>query len=196
MSLLVRRNTTAIVVRPRTWLGAGVCPYFHPFSAPEMRGMARRRGACPGLLQGGPICVRASPDRRTLTLMTRAPAPLGAPPRHRLAFAFHGSRTRRRLSTYGGLPESRPGTWLRATPAGAASRPTLMTPHESAPQWTRLHAHIVKITPSVNRPRCFFRAYCSGRRHSGTRHRSRVYPRSASKLPKSAKADLGGAGPE
>ncbi len=32
--------------------------------------------------------------------------------------------------------------------------------------------------------------------HSGTAHRSRVYPRSASKLPKSATADLGGPGPE
>src|SRR5262245_61828607 len=98
--------------------------------------MARRKGAWPGFRQTGPI-ARASPERRTLTLMTRAPAPLGAPSRHRMAFAFHGSRTRRRLGTHGGLPESRPGTWLRATPAGAASRPTLMTPHESAPQWTR-----------------------------------------------------------
>src|SRR5262245_56904921 len=68
--------------------GAGVCPYFLPFASPEMRGMARRRGACPGLLRGGPIVSRASPDRRALALMTRAPAPLGAPPRHRSAFAF------------------------------------------------------------------------------------------------------------
>src|SRR5262249_14219588 len=37
----------------------------------------------------------------------------------------------------GRLAESRPGTWLRATPAGAASRPALMTPHESAPRRTR-----------------------------------------------------------
>src|SRR5712691_1576582 len=34
------------------------------------------------------------------------------------------------------------------------------------------------------------------RRHSGARHRSRVYPRSAFRLPKSAIADLGGASPE
>ena len=34
------------------------------------------------------------------------------------------------------------------------------------------------------------------RRHSGARHRSRVYPRSALRLPKSATADLGGASPE
>src|SRR5262245_14006626 len=102
-------------------------------SVPRMRGMARRSGACPGFRQGGLIRVRASPDRRTLALMTRAPAPLGAPPRHRLAFAFHGSRTRRRLSTYGGLPESRPGTWLRATPAGAASRPTSYDASAEAP---------------------------------------------------------------
>src|SRR5262245_24998236 len=55
---------------------------------PPYEGDGAPKGACPGLLQGGPICVRASPDRRTLALMTRAPAPLGAPPRHRSAFAF------------------------------------------------------------------------------------------------------------
>src|SRR5262245_37640325 len=111
-------------------LGSARTPFSLP--SPEMRGMARRRGAWPGFRQTGPI-ARASPERRALTLITRASAPLGAPSRHRLAFAFHGSRTRRRLSTYGGLPESRPGTWLRATPAGAAFRPTLTTPREVAP---------------------------------------------------------------
>src|SRR5262245_33078894 len=30
----------------------------------------------------------------------------------------------------------RPRVQLRTTPAGAASRPTITTPHESAPQWT------------------------------------------------------------
>src|SRR5262245_42989650 len=92
--------------------GAGVCPYsFSLYPSPDMRGMAHRRGACPGLLQGGPIRVRASPDRRTLALMTRAPAPLGAPPRHRFRFRVvrrpdpHGA-----ISTPWRLPGGRPGT--------------------------------------------------------------------------------------
>src|SRR5262249_19313152 len=74
--------------------GAGVRPYSVFFPSPDMRGMARRRGACPGLLQGGPIRVRASPDRRTLALLRGAPAPLGAPPRHSPQLAFYGGRTR------------------------------------------------------------------------------------------------------
>jgi hypothetical protein len=125
----------AIICGPRTWIGRWGLPVI-PFSlaSPEMRGMARRRGACPGLLQGGPIVTRASPDRRTLALMTRAPAPLGAPPRHRLAFAFHGSRTRRRLSTDGGLPESRPGMWLhRPHPQVPRPAPLRTTPRPKRP---------------------------------------------------------------
>src|SRR5262245_40079578 len=71
---------------PVALAGAGVRPYFPSLCSPRMRGMARRRGAWPGFRQTGPI-ARASPERRALALMTRAPAPLGAPPRHRSAFA-------------------------------------------------------------------------------------------------------------
>src|SRR5262245_4589328 len=131
---------------PRTWVGRWGLPVFLLFPSPEMRGMARRRGAWSGFRQTGPIAP-ASPGRPALALMTRAPAPYGAPPRHRLAFAFHGSRTRRRLGTYGGLPESRPGTWLRATPAGAASRPQLIGRlRKAAPRRTGLLSQIVNFT--------------------------------------------------
>src|SRR5262245_4702938 len=88
-----RRTTRAIVCWPRSWVGRGGSPVFPSLCVPRMRGMARRRGACPGLLQGGPICVRASPDRRALALLRGAPAPLGAPPRHSPQFAFYGGRT-------------------------------------------------------------------------------------------------------
>jgi hypothetical protein len=131
---------------PSLGAGAGVCPYSLSLFVPRMRGMARLKAHGLDFARPARFFCRASPERRALALMTRAPAPCGAPPRHRLAFAFHGSRTRRRLSTHGGLPESRPGTWLRATPAGAASRPTLMTPHESAPQWTRRAKQTMNFT--------------------------------------------------
>src|SRR5262245_43212416 len=58
------------------------------FPPPQNEGDGAPKGACPGFRQGGPIRVRASPERRTLALMTRAPAPLDAPPRHLSAFAF------------------------------------------------------------------------------------------------------------
>jgi hypothetical protein len=73
--------------------GAGIRPYSLLFASPEMRGMARRRGAWPGFRQTGPIVSRASPERRALALLRGAPAPLGAPPRHLSAFALYGGRT-------------------------------------------------------------------------------------------------------
>src|SRR5262249_7406274 len=120
------------------------------FFVPRTRGMARRRGACPGLLQGGPIRVRASPDRRTLALMTRAPAPLGAPPRLLLVFAFQGSGPRRRLSTYGGLPESRPRTWLRK-PHPRVPRPV---PLRTTPRPKRPSVDGTAITNSESHLKC------------------------------------------
>src|SRR5262245_35094151 len=144
-------ESTAIDHWPLFLPGAGVRPYFPSLSAPRMRGMARRRGACPGLLQSGPMFSRASPDRRALTLMTRASAPLGAPPRHRFRFRVvrrpdpHGAS-----STPWRLPGGRPGTWLH--------RPRTQVPRlahlvrrlgRSAPQSTGLHAQIVKVTHSV-----------------------------------------------
>src|SRR5499433_3236590 len=83
-----------MLYRPLFFAGRGGSPVI-PFSlaSPKITGMARRRGACSGLLQGGPIRVRASPERRALALLRRAPAPLGAPPRHPPPFAFYGGRT-------------------------------------------------------------------------------------------------------
>jgi len=38
-------------------------------------------------------------------------------------------------SSWRGSSGVRPGVQLRTTPAGAGTRPTFTTPHESAPQW-------------------------------------------------------------
>src|SRR5262249_34313356 len=66
------------------------------FPFPPNEGDGAPKGAWPGFRQTGPIVSRASPERRALALMTRAPAPLGAPPRHPPQFAFYGGRTRER----------------------------------------------------------------------------------------------------
>jgi hypothetical protein len=46
-------------------------------------------------------------------------------------------------------PEYRPGTWLRTTLAGAASRPAIMTPHESVPSADGTVYHMGEIHPYV-----------------------------------------------
>src|SRR5262249_50597462 len=53
-------------------------------------------------------------------------------------FRVHGQSDRCRESLCSrGATRCRPGTWLAyATLAGAASRPTFTTPHDSAPRWT------------------------------------------------------------
>ena len=79
---------------PRLCLGAEVrlsSALFHPSNA---RGMARRGGACPGLLTGRSGLLRTGPDRRALThpregcarASRRATAASSA-------FAFYGGRT-------------------------------------------------------------------------------------------------------
>jgi hypothetical protein len=108
-------------------------------SLPPKRGDGAPRRRMPRIaLEAARMAVRASPEiRRALTLMTRAPAPTRRAMRHRSAFALYGGRTRQEpVSTPGRLPGGRSGTWLRATHASAASRPALMTPHESAPRRT------------------------------------------------------------
>ena len=112
-----------------------------------MRGMARRRGAWPGFRQTGPI-ARASPERRALALMTRAPAPLGAPPRHRFRFRVvrrpdpHGA-----LVPHGGCPAA-----ARGCGCIGHTRRCRVPPHfvrrlgRSAPQSTGLSSQIVNVT--------------------------------------------------
>jgi hypothetical protein len=151
---------------PRSFPGAGVRPLLLSLSLPlKARGAARREGACPGLLTGRSGLLRTGPDRRALALMTRAPAPLGAPPRHRSAFAFYGGRTGRGPYYPGRvLPGGRPRAWVRTTPAGAASRPTSYDASaEAPPQSAGLTSHIVKFTRGVNRPRALIRIATTSR---------------------------------
>src|SRR5262245_57532653 len=126
--------------------------------------MARRRGACPGLLQGGPIYVRASPDRRTLALLRGAPAPLGAPPRHSPQLAFYGGRTGAGASSTPVAATRRPPGYVVASHARRCRVP----PHfvrrlgRSAPQSTGLKSHIVNITQRINGRRSIFLSTRSG----------------------------------
>jgi hypothetical protein len=135
--------------------GAGVCPSSPSFPSPSSEGDGAPKRRLPDC-SGCPDSLRTGPDRRALALMTRAPAPLGAPPRHRSAFAFHGGRTCRGLST--------PWQATRVPPEcmGANhARRCSVPPHfvrrlgRSAPQSTELILHIVKFTQGVNRPRGF-----------------------------------------
>src|SRR5215467_11319101 len=76
----------------------------------------------------------------------KKPAPVGAPrdifPLSRFTVPGPG----RPDSSRRGCSGVRPGVQLRTTPAGAASRPTLTTPHDSAPRWTGRVSPIV-ISP-------------------------------------------------
>ena len=74
----------------------------------------------------------------------KKPAPVGAPA---TSFRFRVSRCpdpSRPDSSRRGCSGVRPGVQLRTTPAGAASRPAITTPHESAPQRTG-HRSIIGI---------------------------------------------------
>src|SRR5262249_24558488 len=63
----------------------------------------------------------------------------------------------------GRAPRRRPGTWLAfATLAGAASRPTFTTPHESAPRWTGRISPKVKVTRSKVGRQIFFQGRAPG----------------------------------
>src|SRR5262245_2884343 len=80
--------------RPQPWVGRRGLPVFaFLFRPPQSEGDGAPKRRMPWITPGRPDCVRASPDRRTLALMTRAPAPLGAPPRHSPQLAFYGGRT-------------------------------------------------------------------------------------------------------
>src|SRR5262245_14155667 len=81
------------MLAPGLQVGRWGLPVFPSLCFPRNEGDGAPKGACPGFRQSGPMVSRASPDRRTLALMTRAPAPLGAPPRHSPRFAFYGGRT-------------------------------------------------------------------------------------------------------
>ena len=94
------------------------------FPSPQMRGMARREGACPDFAGRPEFVFRAGPDRRTLTHMTRA----SAPSRRATAASFRlhgfGGRTSYSRSRCSEAARCRPGTRLTfATPAGAGPVP-------------------------------------------------------------------------
>src|SRR5215475_5369680 len=101
-----------------------------------MRGVARREGALSGF-------------RRTARLLGRTriagswrisgcAAPTRRATRHLRLYAFNGSvGPARSLSAAGGLPAAARGRDVcGVTLAGAASRPTVTTPHDDAPRWT------------------------------------------------------------
>src|SRR5262245_39930532 len=97
----------------------------------------------PWILQSGPMFSRASPERRALALMTRAPAPLGAPPRHRFRFRVvrrpdpHGAIVPR-----GGCPAAARVRGCVATHAGAAPVPALTNASRERPSAKRDEHHI------------------------------------------------------
>src|SRR5215467_1124081 len=68
-----------------------------------------------------------------------ASASFDAPSRYLSALAFLGRRTGAGPSVARGVFSRRPlgGVDVSATPASTAFRPTFMTPHDSAPRWTK-----------------------------------------------------------
>ena len=112
----------------------------------KMRGMVRQVAqplffVCPHLLSG----IRGASRRATRTSL-RSPGLFAASSFRRRAALFVAAPNRDglRQPAPGGRPllatRRSPGAArvraLRGTPAGAASDPTRMTPHESAPRWT------------------------------------------------------------
>jgi hypothetical protein len=98
---------------PVLCLGAGVRPTFLSSLPPQSRGMARRKGAVPGLLQA------MSGSGRTM-VHSGAPAPLGAPTQHLLNAAVRQGHFCALTSSERRLQ----GKGLRACrPAGAAPVP-------------------------------------------------------------------------
>ena len=73
--LRLRTNQVKTRSSPVLCLGAGVRPSCSSLPSPKARGMARRQGAVPGLLQ-------AMSDGGRTMVRSVAPAPLGAPTRH------------------------------------------------------------------------------------------------------------------
>src|SRR5258708_38857501 len=92
---------------------------------PDFAGTARRNAGRPG---------SAGSDASK----TDASASFDAPSRYLAAFAFLGDRTMRDLQCPAWFsPATARGHGCVAIPASTASRPTLMTPHDGAPRWTR-----------------------------------------------------------
>src|SRR5262244_2296300 len=114
--------------------GAGEPVSFLPL---ETRGVTRREDALSGSRRTARTIIPGGPGSPDPGASADAPRQLGAP-RGIYRFRVHGQSDRARgLCAAGRLPECRPGTWLAfATLAGAASRPTFTTPHDSAPRWT------------------------------------------------------------
>src|SRR6185295_1987956 len=106
--------------------GVGAARNLSLSSPSKMRGVARHKARPRRTLRVAR--VRAGPRVH----QRMHPAPCGAP-RGVPAFAFNGRRTRRLPIKPEGLPGGRPGMWVRTTPAGTASRPTLATPREVRP---------------------------------------------------------------
>ena len=137
------RETKAI--RPLFFVGRGGSPVSPLPFFPSGRGaMARREGApvarvLPAWLSG---CARIAPSCRIRRQMR--PRLSARHSRHRRQFAFYGSRTAGRP---GSAPtqfvsESRPGTRLRVTPGGAASRSRLTNASGRRPSMERDIEHI------------------------------------------------------
>src|SRR5262244_1389250 len=101
-----------------------------------MRGVARREGAWPGFRQTGPVFHGRARNAGTLDAHNACVRVF--PARHAASFRFrvHGQSDRPAVFVpRGGFPSAARGRDVcGVTLAGAASRPTAMTPHESAPQ--------------------------------------------------------------
>src|SRR5262249_50563841 len=110
LALMLSKEGRAHALLCPDWGRAGESPSLFP---PPRRGWARRAGGAEGKKPRRSARPRLFPLSRSTV-----PGPRPA-------------RSSRR-----GFPGVRPGVQLRTTPAGAASRPTFTTPHESAPQWT------------------------------------------------------------
>ena len=133
-------------LRHPLWLrGRGGPPVFLLFlisSPSKTRGVARHRAHGLVLSQTGPVNYSGRPgDRSGSGASADAPASFDAP-RGVPAFAFNGRRTRRLRIKPEGLPGGRPGMWVRTTPAGTASRPTLATPREVRPSVDETEIHL------------------------------------------------------
>ena len=113
---------------PCSCAGAGVRPYSVDFLALENEGSGAPQGATPENAPGCPGASRAS------GASADAPRALRRATRSFAFSAYTAVGPGGVLVRLRGNPEHRPRTWLAfATPAGTASRPTLMTPHEVRP---------------------------------------------------------------
>jgi hypothetical protein len=99
--------------RPLSLCGRGVRPYFLLFFRPPNEGRWRAEQA----LNLGSVRQSARHAASSAICLVRV-----------------SDRGRLWCAHSVGSPEKRPGTGLRIPPAGAASRPTSMTPHEASPR--------------------------------------------------------------